>query len=341
LATSSGAATRLFSEEPCPWRTPFQRDQDRIIQSKAFRRLAHKTQVFIATSSDHFRSRLTHTLEVSHVARTLARGLRLNEDLAEAISLGHDLGHAPFGHAGEKLLNRYIPGGFSHQDQSVRVVTKLAKHGQGLNLTKEVIDGIGKHSKGRGPVFAADEGSPITPEGQLVRAADIIAYLAHDLDDALEANILSPSDIPSSLKAVFGPKASNRVGVMVEDLLSNARIEDGGFVFAFSPRMDQAMGLLRTFLGKTVYSHPHLVNQLAFATSCVRYIFLALTDNDELYETLPLRHLASNRFQAVCDFISGMTDRYAMAYAQNLAQGRPAEKIRDIEADELPMIVEF
>jgi dGTPase len=334
-----GAPSR--GEVPRPWRTPFQVDQDRIIKSKAFRRLAHKTQVFVATSSDHFRSRLTHTLEVSQVARTLARGFSLNEDLAEAISLGHDLGHTPFGHAGEKALNRYVPGGFNHQAHSVRVVTRLANNGQGLNLTEEVVDGIGKHSKGGGPIFVRGRGAPMTQEGDLVRASDIIAYLAHDLDDALESDLLKAGDIPTELKAIFGPGAFDRVGVMVDDLLTNTRAGDGRLAFSFSPRIGEAMLLLREFLDKTVYHHPHLIDQLNYGTACVRYIFLALTGSQELYETLPLRHLAENRFQAVCDFIAGMTDRYAITYAQNLANGVPTAKFKGIDVDSIPMVVEF
>jgi dGTPase len=341
LATRSSEATRFTPEEPSPWRTPFQRDKDRIIQSKAFRRLAHKTQVFVATSSDHRRSRLTHTLEVSQVARTLARGFALNEDLAEAIALGHDLGHTPFGHATERMLNRYNPGGFSHQEQSVRIVTKLANNGQGLNLTKEVIDGIGKHSKRKGPVFVKGPTSPFTPEGELVRASDLIAYLAHDLEDAVDSELLSDSDIPDELNSVFGLDVFNRVGVMVNDLLAHSQILEDRINFAFSVPMDQAISKLRLFLDKRVYRHPQIVNQLAYGTGCVRYIFIAITDSQELYETLPLRHLAENRFEAVIDFIAGMTDRYAMSYAQNLSNGLPTSKLKAVELEDVPTIVEF
>jgi dGTPase len=275
------------------------------------------------------------------VARTLARGFSLNEDLAEAISLGHDLGHTPFGHSGERILNRYTPGGFQHQSHSVRVITKLAKNGQGLNLTKEVIDGIGRHSKGRGPIFVKGPGSPMTLEGELVRAADIIAYLAHDLDDALESDLIIADDIPSDLKTVFGSRASTRVGVMVNDLLTNTKVHEDRIEFSFSPSMSESMSRLRAFLDKEVYQHPKLASQLSFGTGCLRYIFVTITESQELYETLPLRHLASSRFQAVCDFIAGMTDRYALNYAQSIANGRLTSKLQDINPDEIPTIVEF
>jgi dGTPase len=334
-------AEREVPEDPRPRRDPYQSDQDRIIQCNAFRRLAHKTQVFLATSSDHFRSRLTHTLEVSRVARTLARGLNLNEDLAEAISLGHDLGHTPFGHAGERALNRYIPGGFHHQRHSVRIVTKLANDGLGLNLTKEVIDGIGKHSKGNGPIFASRPDAPFTPEGQIVRASDIIAYLAHDLDDALESDLISPRDVPSAIKATLGRGAFDRVWVMVDDLLNNTTIIDGNVNFSFSPRITEAMSLLRTFLYNKVYQNAHLVSQLNHATGCICYIFMALMESQELYETMPRRHLADDRFQAICDFIAGMTDRYAMLFAQNIERGVPTSKLQEIDDDAVPFSFEF
>ncbi|MDR1309802.1 MAG: deoxyguanosinetriphosphate triphosphohydrolase [Deltaproteobacteria bacterium] len=341
LAARSGSATRQVPEEPCPWRSHFQRDRDRIIHAKAFRRLAHKTQVFVATSSDHFRTRLTHTLEVSQVARTLARGFALNEDLTEAISLGHDLGHTPFGHAGEEVLDELNPFGFHHQDHSVRVVTRLAKNGAGLNLTREVIDGISKHSKGRGPIFAAGPFRPLTHEAQLVRVADIIAYLAHDLDDALESGLLGLDEIPPELDSFFGHRASARIGVMVEDLLTQSKVSDDDMEFRFSPKTHKSMVDLRSFLDLKVYRHPLLASQLAFGQSCIKYIFVVLMENKGLFETLPMRHLAETRVQAVCDFIAGMTDRYAFAYAQNLSRGLATAKFTPINPDDVPSFLEF
>ncbi|MDR0356697.1 MAG: deoxyguanosinetriphosphate triphosphohydrolase [Deltaproteobacteria bacterium] len=341
LAASAKAASRSLPEEPCPWRTDFQRDRDRIIHCRAFRRLAHKTQVLIATTGDHYRTRLTHTLEVSLIARTLARGFALNEDLAEAVSLGHDLGHTPFGHAGERCLARLHPGGFRHQDQSVRVVTVLAKRGEGLNLTGEVIDGIRRHSKGRGPIFAADNDRPLTLEAQLVRAADIIAYMAHDLDDAIEAGLVAKEDVPKELNELLGNRASTRIGHMVTDLLTSSQETESEIKFSFSLEMSAAMEKLRTFLNDRVYNSPQLKLQLNFAETILSYIYAALMEDDSLFQTLPLRHLAGDRSQAVCDFISGMTDRYAFAYSQNLVRGLPPGKFGDLEYAHSPYIMEF
>ncbi|MDR3038457.1 MAG: deoxyguanosinetriphosphate triphosphohydrolase, partial [Candidatus Adiutrix sp.] len=255
-------ARRRQEEEPCPFRTAFQRDRDRIIHSKAFRRLAYKTQVFINPAGDHYRTRLTHTLEVSQIARTLANALNLNENLTEAIALGHDLGHTPFGHSGERVLNRLLPGGFTHQAQSLRIVDHLAKENDGLNLTWEVRDGILKHSKGRGPIFAQDGTGPATLEGQLVRVSDIIAYLAHDLDDAFRAGLLTQDDLPPELTAAFGPRGSTRIGAMVGDLLAASRAADGRLTLAFSPAMEARMLELREFLHQRVYRHPLLAASL-------------------------------------------------------------------------------
>ncbi|MDR2386587.1 MAG: HD domain-containing protein [Deltaproteobacteria bacterium] len=305
--------------------SPYQLDRDRIIHCKAFRRLAHKTQVFVANSSDHYRSRLTHTLEVSQVARTLAGAFSLNEDLAEAIALGHDLGHTPFGHAGEKFLNRHVPGGFNHHDHSVRIVTKLANNGLGLNLSREVIDGIAKHSKGGGPVFVKGPKCPLTPEGELVRASDIIAYLAHDLEDALESRLILPNEVPEQIKSIFGSSAFDRVKVMIEDLMANSKVTENGYEFSFSPTISQAMDFFRSFLHTKVYQHQSLVRRLSFCLDNVKYIFNSLIQDQALYETIPDRHLAATKYQAISDFIAGMTDRFAMAYAENIsAKIKPA-----------------
>ena len=211
-AESRGRAT---PEEPCPLRTDFQRDRDRILHAKSFRRLKHKTQVFLAPQGDHYRTRLTHTLEVSQIARTVSRGLRLNEDLTEAIALGHDLGHTPFGHAGEESLRKILPGGFSHVAQSVRVVERLERDGSGLNLTREVIDGIRTHSKGIGRITAP----AATLEAQVVRLADLIAYINHDIDDALRAGVIAPPDLPADAIARVGVTHGDRIGAMVADVI--------------------------------------------------------------------------------------------------------------------------
>jgi dGTPase len=309
-------ADRLLPEPDRPWSSPYQEDRVRIIQSKAFRRLAHKTQVFIASNGDHYRTRLTHTLEVALIARTMARALSLDEDLAEAVSLGHDLGHTPFGHAGERVLNLLTPGGFHHQRQSLRVVERLARGGRGLNLTRAVLDGIGKHSKGRGPIFVDGPARPLTLEGELVRAADIIAYLAHDLDDALEAGLVEARDVPAGLEAVFGPDAETRRDAMVGDLLASS----APGALSFSKAMAGAMERLRTFLHQRVYQHPELNAQLEFGRTIINLIYQALMSDDRLYESIPKVPDVEGRSQAACDFISGMTDRYALQFAENLGR---------------------
>ncbi|MDZ4383508.1 MAG: deoxyguanosinetriphosphate triphosphohydrolase, partial [Thermodesulfovibrionia bacterium] len=214
---SSQSKGRLKPEKEGDIRTCFQRDRDRIIHSKAFRRLKHKTQVFLAPKGDHYRTRLTHTLEVSQIARTIARALRLNEDLTEAIALGHDLGHTPFGHAGEDVLREIYPGGFEHYEQSLRVVDVLERNGQGLNLTHEVRDGILKHSKGKGKIFSK-QGEIMTLEGGVVRISDIIAYVNHDLDDAMRAGVLKKSDIPQEFFKI-GESHSKRINTLVRDVI--------------------------------------------------------------------------------------------------------------------------
>src|SRR5262245_33035977 len=219
------AETRGRSQEepPCPIRTAFQRDRDRILHSKSFRRLKHKTQVFLSPEGDHYRTRLTHTLEVTQIARTISRALRLNEDLTEAIGLGHDLGHTPFGHAGEAILNEIVPGGFRHYEQSLRVVEKLEGGGNGLNLTWEVRDGILKHSKGTGAVFTKqDQGRPGTLEGQVVRVSDIIAYVNHDVDDAIRSGLIQAIDVPKEVTEVLGDSHSKRVNTLVSDVIHSS-----------------------------------------------------------------------------------------------------------------------
>ncbi|MDN5344878.1 MAG: dGTPase, partial [Clostridia bacterium] len=237
---SSRTRGREIPEEPCPIRTEYQRDRDRIIHCKAFRRLKHKTQVFIAPEGDHYRTRLTHTLEVAQVSRTIARALRLNEDLAEAIALGHDLGHTPFGHSGEEALNEVVPGGFKHNQQSLRVVEVL-EGGRGLNLTWEVRDGIAHHT---GPV------KPSTLEGQIICYADRVAYINHDIDDALRAGIITQGQLPEACLKVLGHSHRQRIDTMVTDIIRYSW-EQG--CIAMSPAVQQATDALRDFLFKNVY----------------------------------------------------------------------------------------
>ena len=314
-AALSRNSLRLKEEEPCPFRTAFQRDRDRIIHSKAFRRLAYKTQVFTNQSGDHYRTRLTHTLEVSQIARTLAKALNLNEDLTEAIALGHDLGHAPFGHSGERVLNRLHPGGFTHQDQGLRVVDLLDKDFHGLNLTLEVRDGILKHSKGRGPIFARNGGGPVTLEGQLVRISDIIGYLAHDLDDALRAGLIQPGNMPPKFLAAFGPRNSTRIGAMVGDLLNASQLDSGRIDLAFSPAMEENMLELREFLFNRVYQNQLLAETLSRSDLIIEELYLAFAaDRDLLLEYYPAAARADgSSARDACDFVASMTDRYAQA----------------------------
>jgi dGTPase len=324
-AARSRASARPAAEEgpEPPARTAFQEDLYRIVHTRAFRRLAHKTQALGAASCDHCRTRLTHTLEVAQIARELARALGLNEDLSEAVSMGHDLGHAPFGHAGERVLNSLVPGGFTHQAQSLRIVDSLAWGGRGLNLTCQTRDGILKHSKGLGPIFAKGGDSPLTFEGQAVRAADIIAYLAHDMDDALEAGLLRGRDIPVSLLRVFGDSPESRENAMVRDLLESTRITAAGPRFAFSPGMDRSMASLRDFMLEKVYRCPAVAAEMAEGAETLRSIYLAITADAQLADELPLKHLSRTREEAARDFIAGMTDRFAIRFLERI-KGRAA-----------------
>lgn len=298
FAAKSRASKGRIREEPeCAIRTVFQRDRDRIIHSKAFRRLKHKTQVFIAPEGDHYRTRLTHTLEVSQVARTIARALRLNEDLTEAIALGHDLGHTPFGHAGEEVLQEVHPGGFRHNEQSLRVVDVLEGDG-GLNLTFEVRDGILNHT---GP------NSPSTLEGQVVRLADRIAYVNHDVDDAIRGGVLKFEDIPPEILAVLGRSHSGRINSMVTDVVNYSFGKD--FV-AMSPEYREAMESLRNFLFERVYVGSMAKKEEAKAKHIVKELYhYYLAHPEDVPVAIALLSAETN--QAVCDYVAGMTDRYA------------------------------
>lgn len=311
---SCDSAGRLNPESPCTVRTAFQHDRDRILHSKSFRRLKHKTQVFLSPEGDHYRTRLTHTLEVSQVARTVARALALNEDLTEAISLGHDLGHTPFGHAGEKVLAELVPGGFRHVAQSLRVVDHLEKEGRGLNLTYEVRDGILKHSKGRGPLLLP-EGKALaqTLEGQIVRLADIIAYVSHDLDDAIRGGVIATSELPAEIVQIVGDSHSQRIGRMVGDLIEQSLAADGAKI-KLSAEMDEAIRSLRAWLFDRVYEVDAVHADFVKASRMLRELFCYFAENEAGFLAAGGRRLPGDSIEvAVADFIAGMTDRFALA----------------------------
>ena len=309
---SSKSKGRQFPEEECSLRPPFQHDRDRIIHSKSFRRLKHKTQVFLIPTGDHYRTRLTHTLEVSQIARTIARSLRLNEDLTEAISLGHDLGHTPFGHAGEDTLNEIVPGGFSHADQSLRVVEVLEKDGKGLNLTFEVRDGILKHSKGKGEILCEDpEAMASTPEGQVVRIADIIAYINHDIDDAIRGGIISPNDIPDDCLKCLGNTHSKRINTMVNDIIQET-LRSRKARLSISKEVLSSILDLREFLWEHVYENEAVHADFHKATKILKELYQYLVDHPDYFLTLTkMESLYDSLERCVCDFLAGMTDRYA------------------------------
>jgi dGTPase len=307
---------REREENPHPFRTAFQRDRDRIIHSKSFRRLKHKTQVFLAPFGDHFRTRLTHTLEVSQIARTIAKALRLNEDLTEAVALGHDIGHTPFGHAGEDTLDELLSEGFSHYEQSLRVVEKLEYEGKGLNLTVEVREGILLHSKGRGEILEDDpDGMAKTLEGQIVRVSDVIAYVNHDIDDALRAGIIKDGDIPHSLVRILGKWHASRIDRLVEDVIQ-ASLAAGLERISMSDEVMGALVGLREFLYQKVYSSRYAAEEVNKAKKILSDLFRYVLENPESYVKNYPRGDSLERRAA--DFIAGMTDLYAMALFEKL-----------------------
>ncbi len=307
---------RVRPEAPHVLRTDFQRDRDRIIHSKSFRRLKHKTQVFLSPFGDHYRTRLTHCLEVSQIARTIAKALRLNEDLTEAIALGHDLGHTPFGHAGEQTLGKLLPLGFHHADQSLRVVEKLEYDGKGLNLTFEVRDGIQRHSKGRGDILDEDaEDMPSTLEGQIVRVSDVIAYVNHDIDDALRAGIIKDEDIPAGLVRTLGKWHATRIDRMVMDVVE-ASLAAGLERIAMSERIMKAVVELREYLYQNVYFNSAARDELRKTEKIIGDLFGYIMGRPEDYvRPYPAGDPVIAR---VGDFIAGMTDRYAMALYEQI-----------------------
>lgn len=319
---SSKSKGRLRKEPECDLRAAFQRDRDRIIHSKTFRRLKHKTQVFLAPTGDHYRTRLTHVLEVSQIARTVSVALRLNGHLTEAIALGHDLGHTPFGHAGEAVLNDLFPGGFRHYEQSLRVVEILEKKGRGLNLTYEVRDGIIKHSKGRNDILPEDTSElPATLEGRVVRVADIIAYVNHDLDDALRAGVLSEDRLPKDVMDRLGRTNSQRIGTMVRDLVYNTMKTDSGRL-VMSTEILKAINDLRSFLYENVYETNTVHADFIKAMKVIRELYNYFLENG-LPNDPNRDRAASVDHRQVCDFVAGMTDRYALDLYQNIFLPKP------------------
>lgn len=305
FAAKSKDAKREREEAECNIRTSFQRDRDRILHSKPFRRLKHKTQVYIAPSGDHYRTRITHSLEVSQICRTIGRGLRLNEDLIEAISLGHDVGHTPFGHVGEEAL-RQIIGHFEHNEQSVRILKVLANEGKGLNLTEPVLDGILHHT---------GEGIPRTLEGQIVKTGDRIAYLCHDYDDALRAGILKPGELPPRVHEVFGETPSSMITTMVVDMISASENQDQ---INQSVEIASTMLEFRKFMFSEVYNNPKLREERRKGQYIVQTLFNYYQKNlDKLPEGF-LTWAEGNEIQAVVDYISGLTDNYAIDLFQSL-----------------------
>ncbi len=306
-------------------RPAFQRDRDRVLHSKAFRRLGGKTQVFLAPRGDHYRNRLTHTLEVGQVGRSIALALRLNEMLVEAMVMGHDLGHTPFGHAGERLLAEVAPGGFHHVVQSLRVVELLEKDGRGLNLTAEVRDGIARHSKGRGAVLMKGTGNaPLTLEAEVVRLADVIAYVNHDLDDAVRAGLLTEGDVPPAIRAVLGGRHSERIATLVRDVVRSSDLDGGGRI-TLSPDVHEALLRLRDFLYARVYENPVVHEEFVKAQRILRDLFgWCLEDGERARARFGVAPREGETLaRAVTDFLSGMTDRFALATWEEIVVPRP------------------
>jgi len=294
---------RLKEEEPCDIRPVFQRDRDRIIHCKAFRRLKDKTQVFLTPEGDHYRTRLTHTLEVSQTARTIAKALRMNEELAEAIALGHDLGHTPFGHAGERALNRICPLGFAHDEQSVRTIDYLEKKGKGLNLTMEVRDGILNHQT---------KGNPHTLEGKIVRLSDKIAYIHHDMDDAVRGGILKESDVPKEIVEVIGANTGERLNHFIHDIVTTSMGKDD---IMMSEPVAKAMASIRAFMFERVYENPEAKSEEGKAEMLMETLYTHYMKN---VDDLPIEFLSfisegQPKERVVCDYVGAMSDRFAIA----------------------------
>lgn len=322
---SSNSQGRTVGEKPCSVRTAFQVDRDRIVFSNAFRRLKHKTQVFLAPMGDDYRTRLTHTLEVSQMARVMARALVLNEDLVEAIALGHDLGHTPFGHSGETVLKEIYSPDFSHNAQSLRVVEVLENNGNGLNLTLEVRDGILKHSKGYGKIIPDDPTELArTYEGRIVRIADIMAYLNHDLEDAIRSGVIRSEQVPERCTAVLGRTHSQRAETMIRALIASSKPHNGELRLAIDDKVYAAMTALRQFLYDNVYRSPRVHQEFEKAKKMLSELYQYFLDHEELIhkKSAEMRMLADHRNQPkeriVCDLIASMTDRHAINLYQTI-----------------------
>lgn len=317
---STDAQKRREPEEPCPIRTAFQVDRDRIVYSNAFRRLKHKTQVFLSPLGAVYRTRLTHTLEVAQIARTIARALRLNEDLTEAIALGHDLGHTPFGHGGETALKELFSDNFSHNEQSLRVVEVLENNGRGLNLTPEVRDGILKHSKGYGKIIPEKpQEQACTVEGMIVRISDIMAYLNHDLDDAVRSGVITMDQVPETCLSVMGATHSKRATSMIRDVIFHCSVQGDKFHLDMSDQMADAMALLREFLYEKVYRAPKVHNEFIKAKKILIELYGLFMEHDTLLEQelaemnlFQCNHADQPKERIVCDLIASMTDRGVM-----------------------------
>ncbi|MBR6018967.1 MAG: deoxyguanosinetriphosphate triphosphohydrolase [Lachnospiraceae bacterium] len=307
-AHSDRSLGRIREEEQCDIRTVFQRDRDRIIHSKSFRRLKDKTQVFLTPDGDHYRTRLTHTLEVAQIARSISKALLLNEDLTEAIALGHDLGHTPFGHAGERALDRACPLGFAHNEQSIRVVSILEKDGKGLNLTREVLDGILNHQT---------EGSPFTLEGRVVQLADKMAYVNHDIDDAIRGHIICEEDIPKELTDVLGHSLKERLNTLVHDVVIHSGDKDE---IVMSDRVRTALTKLREYMFASVYTNPVAKGQEAKAERLVEQLYAYYNaDTDRLPDEFRRMIAEGERKErVVADYVAGMTDKFAVMTYEEL-----------------------
>lgn len=302
-ALSENSKGRDYPEAPCDIRPVYQRDRDRILHCKAFRRLKNKTQVFLTPKGDHYRTRMSHTLEVSQNARTIAKALRLNEDLVEAIALGHDLGHTPFGHAGERVLNELCSGGFKHNKQSVRIVEKLEKGGQGLNLTWEVRDGILNHQTST---------MPHTLEGKIVRFSDKIAYIHHDIDDAVRGKIMVEEDIPIEIRKVLGKNSADRLDTLIHDIITNSMDKPD---IIMSDEIFQAMQDLRKFMFVSVYTNPIAKGEETKAEGLLSKLFTYYMEHPMAMPAQYTDMIAEGEEEdrVVCDYIAGMTDQYAIA----------------------------
>ncbi|MEW6097415.1 MAG: deoxyguanosinetriphosphate triphosphohydrolase [bacterium] len=319
---SSRSRGRDKKEEECKIRTAFQRDRDRIIHSKSFRQLKYKTQVFLIPTHEALRTRLTHTIEVAQIARTIAKALRLNEDLAEAISLGHDLGHPPFGHAGEEALDEICPGGFRHNEQSLRVVEVLEKEGEGLNLTFETKDGILKHSRGATSLFVNPEDTkPLTLEGEIVRLADSIAYVNHDIQDAISSKVIKLKDLPSSSIRVLGNKHSSRINTMVADVISSSQDKN---TITMSNEILEATNTLRDYLYENVYPHPKIMHEANKAKRVLKELFGYFMKNpQQVLKKMSFLTQYTPLARIITDFIASLSDQESLLMYEDVFLPKP------------------